>query len=86
MKKTLTEIADDIYAENAGYISKRNIHKIVNSCFGSIARELINGHNVMVTNFGKFKPTQHSKYPSASFAPADKLKQEIRENRKSEEV
>ena len=81
MKRTLTEIADDIYSLNGGYIPKRQINHIVNECFSCIAQQLINGNSIMVTNFGKFQPTRHKLYPSASFAPAKQLKKEIRDYR-----
>ncbi len=80
LTRTLTEIANDIYHENAGYISRRKINSIVNDCFSFIAQELINGKSIIITNFGKFKPTKHKLYPSASFTPSKKLKKEIREN------
>jgi len=78
MRTTLTEIADNIYFDSCGEITRKNINYVSNNCFYHIAQELLKGNSVMITNFGKFRRTKHN---SISFIPADMVKTKIKQQR-----
>lgn len=77
MRTTLTEIADKIYFDGND-ITRKDINYVINNCFYYIAQELLAGKGVMVTNFGRFKRTKRN---SISFTPADRIRNEIKQQK-----